>query len=76
MLLGFKVGGVVGLIDLISWEIGGVNIRGQLGLEWCSNKAQAIEINASEELVALDLIGTTATKSVLSIANKTKDQSA
>jgi hypothetical protein len=76
MLLGFKVGGIVGLIDLISWEIGGVNIRGQLGLEWCSNKAQAIEINASEELVALDLIGTTATKSVFSIANKTKDQSA
>jgi hypothetical protein len=76
ILLSFKVGSIVGLIDLVSWEIGCVNIRGQLGLEWCSNKAQTIEINASEEFVALNLIGTTSTKTIFSIANKARNQSA
>lgn len=55
------MGGVVGLVNLISREVGGVNIGLQLRLEWCANAAEGVEFNATEELVVLDLICTSTT---------------
>jgi hypothetical protein len=69
------VSSIVGLINFIRWEVGCVDVGSEFGFEWCSNAAQAIEINTTEELVVLDLISTTPTQAILSIADKTMGQS-
>jgi len=50
-------GGVVRLVDLVSREVGCVNVGGETRLERRANAAQAVEVNSTEEGVALDLLG-------------------
>jgi hypothetical protein len=65
------VSSVVSLIYFISGEVGGIDIRSKLWLEWCTNSAKSIEFNTTEELVVFDLIRTATTKSILGVADKT-----
>lgn len=54
---GPEEGGVVGLVDLISREVRSVDVGGQTRFEGCPDPAQAVELYAPEEVVALDLVG-------------------
>lgn len=66
-----QMGCVVRLVDLVSGEVGGVNVGGKLGFKRCSNPTQAIEVNATEKLVRLDLVGTSSPKTILGVAYET-----
>lgn len=66
---------IICLVDFISWEVGGVNVRLQLRFKWRADTAKLIKLNATEELVVLDLIGTPTTKAVLRIADQAKQAS-
>lgn len=70
----FQVRSVVGLINLVNWEVGCVNVRGELGLEGRADAAKSVKLDATEELVVLDLISTTSAKAVLRIANEATTQ--
>lgn len=64
------MGGVIRLINLVNGEVGGINVRGEFRLEWCTNAAKGIKFNATEELVVLDFISTTTAKTIFRVANK------
>jgi hypothetical protein len=66
-----QMSSVVCLINFIRWEVGRINVGRKLGLEWCSNAAQAIKVNTTEELVCFDLISTSPTQTILSVADET-----
>jgi hypothetical protein len=51
-----KMGCVVGLIDLIRWEVGRIDIGIQFGFERGTNAAKSVKFNTAEEFVILDLI--------------------
>jgi hypothetical protein len=68
----FEVRSIIGLINLISREVGRVDIRGEFGLEWGSDSAKSIELNSTEEFVVLNLICTSTAKTILGVANKAK----
>jgi hypothetical protein len=70
----FDVGGVVSLIDLISWEVGGVNVGRQFGFKWSSNAAKSIKFDTTEELVVLDFIRRNTSETMFRITNKTVAQ--
>lgn len=63
--------GIVGLINLIRWEVGSVNVRGKLWLERCTDAAKGVKLNTTEEAVILDFIGRDSTKTVFGVADKT-----
>jgi hypothetical protein len=67
-----EVRSIIGLINLISRKVGGVDVRAELGLEWGSDSAKSIELNSTEEFVVLNLICTSTAKTILGVANKTK----
>ena len=69
------MGGIVGLINLISWEVCRIDVRGELRLERCTYAAKRIEVNSSEELVVLDLLGRNSPKSMFGVANKAGSRS-
>jgi hypothetical protein len=48
---------VVGLVDLVSGEVNGIDVRAQTGFERRPDVTEAIEINTAEEGVVLDLLG-------------------
>lgn len=60
---------IVGLVNLIGREVGGVDVRGQARLERSSDAAKTVEFDATEKGVVLDLMRTTTTETVLGITN-------
>lgn len=70
-LSGLQQRGIVRLVDLVRREVGGVDVGGQPGLEWCPDSAQTVELDAPEERMALDLVRPSATETVLRVANQT-----
>lgn len=62
---------VVGLVDLVRGEVCCVDVGCQAGLEGCADATQAVELDAAEEGMTLDLMGATATNSVLAVADET-----
>jgi hypothetical protein len=63
---------VVGLIDLISGEVGGVNVGGKLRLEWCTDSAKRIKLDSTEEFVVFDFLCRDSAKTMLGITDKTE----
>jgi hypothetical protein len=61
--------GIISLINLISREVGGVNVGGQARLERRADTAETIKLDTAEESMALDLVSTTATQTVLRVAD-------
>lgn len=58
------------LIDLVSREVGGVNVGCQAWLEWCPDSAQAVKLDSLKERMRFKLLCPTASKSVLRVANQ------
>lgn len=56
--LGLENGSIVRLVNLISREVRSIDCRCQPRLERCTNAAEAVEFDATEEWVVLDLMGT------------------
>jgi hypothetical protein len=71
--LGFEQRGIVSLVDFISREVCGINGRSQTWLEWCTDTAQVLELDATEKRMCLDLMGTAAAETVFGVANETVD---
>lgn len=67
--LGLEQSCVVGLINLVGREVGGVDVGRQARLERSANATQAIKVDTAEERVALELMGTSPSKSVLRVAD-------
>lgn len=70
-----EVSSIVGLINLVGREVGRVDVRQELGLERRTDPAKSVEFNAAEEFVALDLVGSSMTKTVLRVADKAESSS-
>lgn len=66
--------GIVSLINLIRREVSGVDVRGELGLKWCTDSAQGIEFNPTEKFVVLDFVGRDTTKAILGVADKARER--
>jgi len=64
-----QVSSIVGLINLVSREVGRIDIGGKLGLERCSDSAQAVKVNTAEKLVLLDFFGTSSAKTTFVVAD-------
>lgn len=64
---------IVRLVDLVSWEIGSVDVRVQFRFKWSTNTTEGVKFNTPEEFVSLDFVGTSATKTILGITNQTSD---
>ena len=69
--LGLEQGGVVGLVDLVGGEVGGVDVGGQTGLEGGADPAQALELDTPEEGVVLDFVSATSSETVFRVAYET-----
>ena len=67
-----KMGSVVSLINLISWEVCCIDIGGQLGLEWGSDATKSVKFNSTEEFVVLDLICRNSSQAMFGITNEAK----
>lgn len=63
------MGSIVGLINLVSREVGRVDIRQELGLERRTDPAKSLKFDSAEEFVALDLVGSSMAKTVLRVAD-------
>ena len=72
-LLSLEHRGVISLVDLVRGEVRGIDGGCETGLEGRTDAAQAVEFDAAEEGMALDLVGTTTTETVLSVANETME---
>lgn len=69
--LGFlEMSSIVSLINLIGWEVSGINVGSQLGLEWGSDTSKSIKLDAAEELVGFDLTCSSTTKTIFGIADE------
>lgn len=73
-LLPQKMGGVIGLVNLVDWEVGHIDVGGQLGLKWSADGTKLIKINTTEELVVLDLLCIDTSKAILGVADKTIEE--
>ena len=62
--------GVVGLVDLVGGEVGGVDVGGQARLEGRADPPQAFELDAAEEGVALELVPAAAAEAALCVADE------
>lgn len=63
---------VVGLVDLVGGEVGGVNGGSQARLERSSDAAQAVELDTAEEGVSLDLVRARTAETVLRVADQAR----
>lgn len=70
---GLEMGGVIGLIDFIGRKVGRVDIGLQLRLEGCANTAESVKLNTTEELVGLDFICATTTKTIFRVAYQARN---
>lgn len=75
-LLCLEDGGVVGLVDLVRGEVRGINTARKSRLKRSSDPAKRVELDATEKVVALELSSTTATKTILSVADQAMNRSA
>lgn len=71
-LCSLEMSSSIGLVDLIDREVGGIDVGREPGLEWCTNAAKAVEVNAAEEGVSLDFIRRDPAQAVLRVTNKAK----
>ena len=71
--LGLEQRGIVSLVDFIGREVGGINGRSQARLEGRTDTAQVLELEATEERMCFDLMGTAATETVFGVANETAE---
>ncbi len=62
-------GGGGGALEVLGGEVGGIDLGGELGLEGGADAAQAVEVDAREEGVVLDLGGAGAAQAVLGVAD-------
>jgi hypothetical protein len=69
-LCGLEQRGVVRLVDLVGGEVGRVDVRRQARLERRADAAQAVELDAAEEGVVLELVGAAAAEAVLRVADQ------
>lgn len=67
--LGLEQSCVVGLVNFVGREVGGVDVGRQARLERSANAAQAIKVDAAEKRMALEFMGTSPSKSVLRVAD-------
>ena len=68
---GLEQRGVVRLVDLVGGEVGRVDVGRQAGLERRADAPQAVELDAPEEGVVLELVRAAAAQPVLRVANET-----
>lgn len=69
-LLGLQQRSIVCLVDLVGWEVGGIDVARQARLKWCPDSSKGVEFNASEERVALDFVRTATTQTIFGINDK------
>jgi hypothetical protein len=67
---GLEQRGVVRLVDLVGREVGRVDVGRQARLEGRADPAQAVELDAAEEGVVLDLVRAAAAEAVLRVADQ------
>lgn len=60
---------IVSLVNLIRGEVCRINVRSQTRLKRRANATQAVKVDAAEEAVILEFMGSTTAKTVLSVAN-------
>ena len=70
--LRLKQASILGLIELVGGEVGGVNIGSQAWLERCPDPTQFVKLDSSKERVRFQLVRSATSKSVLRVANQTK----
>ena len=75
-LLRLKQSRVVGLIDLVRGEVRRIDVAREAWLERSADPSERVEFDATEECVALDLVSTAATQSVLGITDQAVERSA
>lgn len=69
-LLSLEQRGVIRLVNLVRREVCGIDGGCKTGFEGRTDAAQAVELNAAEEGVALDFVRTTTAETVLSVADE------
>jgi hypothetical protein len=69
---GLEHGGVVRLVNLVGREVGRVDVGRQARLERRADPPQAVELDATEEGVALDLVRAAAAEPVLRVADQAR----
>lgn len=62
---------VVSLVNLVSWEVSGVDIRREAGLKWRSDTSKTVEFDAVEETVQFEFLCTTTTQTVFGVTDET-----
>jgi hypothetical protein len=67
---GLEHGGVVRLVDLVGREVGRVDVGRQARLEGRADPPQAVELDAPEEGVVLDLVRAAAAEAVFRVADQ------
>ena len=60
---------IISLIDLVRGEVRCIDVASQAGLEWSTDATERVELNTSEEAMALDLVSTATAESVLGVAD-------
>lgn len=68
-LRGLEHGRVVRLVDLVGREVRGIDVRRETRLKGRPDAPQAVELDAAEEMVGLDLMRTAAAEAVLRVAD-------
>jgi hypothetical protein len=69
-LRGLEQRRVVRLVDLVGREVGRVDVGGEARLEGRADAAQAVELDAAEEGVVLNLVRAAAAEAVLRVADQ------
>lgn len=75
-LLRLEQSRVVGLIDLVRGEVCRIDVTREAWLERSADASKRVEFDATEEGVALDLVGTAATQTILSVTDQAMEWSA
>lgn len=60
---------IVSLVNLIRGEVCRINVGSQTRLKRRANATQAVKVDAAEEAVVLDFVGSATAETVLSVAN-------
>ena len=63
--------GIIRLVNLIGGEVRRVNVGREPGLKGSADTAQAVKVDAPEEVVSLDLVSASAAETVLGVADET-----
>ena len=71
---GLEVRGIVRLVDLVGGEVGRVDVGRQARLKRRADPPQAVELDAPEEGVVLELVRAAAADAVFGVADQTRDK--